>query len=87
MFHLPKIQAETPAEIVIANTLQAKSANTLGNEKIFCAEKSPKFIAVQNKIAIINPFFSPVTNVLAPDHFTIVVIKKPNAMPKQAMPK
>jgi len=44
---LPSIQAETAPEIVIVNALQAKSAKTLGREKMFCAENSPKLIEVQ----------------------------------------
>jgi hypothetical protein len=76
---LPNIQAETPAEIVIANVLQAKSAKTLGSEKIFCAENSPKFIEVQKSNPSTNPNFKPETKVFAPDHFMVVLMKKPNA--------
>jgi hypothetical protein len=76
---LPNIQAATPAEIVMANTLQAKSANTLGSEKIFCAEYSPKLMAVQKRNPSMKPYFNPLLKVTAPDHFMVVVIKKPNA--------
>lgn len=79
IFALPSIQAETPAEIVIANTLQAKSAKTLGSEKIFCAENSPKLIAVQKRNPSMKPYFNPEPKVFAPDHFIVVVMKKPNA--------
>ena len=79
VFALPSIQAETPLEIVIANALQAKSAKTLGSEKIFCAENSPKLIAVQKSKPIMKPYIKPEPKVFAPDHFITVVIKKPNA--------
>ncbi len=79
VFALPSIQAETPLDSVIANALQARSAKTLGNEKIFCAENSPKLIAVQKSKPIMKPYLKPEPKALAPDHFIIVVIKKPNA--------
>ena len=75
----PSIQAETAAEIVIANTLQAKSAKTPDSEKIFCAENRPKLIEVQKSKLSMNPYFRPELKVFAPDHFMVVVIKKPNA--------
>lgn len=65
--------------MVIANVLQAKSAKTLGNEKIFCVENSPKLTAVQKSKPIINPYLKPEQKVVAPDHFITVVIKKPKA--------
>ena len=68
VFPFPNTQAETAAAIVIAVTLQAKSANTPVCEKWLEEEYNQKLMELQKRNPTMKPFFKPDMKVLAPDH-------------------
>jgi hypothetical protein len=69
------IQAETPADRVMAVTLHARSAKTPAREKKLEEAYNPKLTEPQKRNATRNPYFKPDLKDLAPDHFITTVIK------------
>lgn len=77
LLSLPNIQAANAPAIVIEIVLKNRSTKTLACEKKFDEACNPKLTEPQKRNPVINAYFKPAANVLAHDHFIIMVIRNP----------